>query len=93
MHKLSPTRVAYDFIRALEAKQFRQVMNKILSLLVDAKPADSIVLQGYEDLLRVDIGEFRIIYRFDNQDTITVLLVGKRNDDEVYKKLDRKKHS
>lgn len=89
MHKLNPTKDALNFIRALEPKQFKQVMNKVLSLLIDAKPADSSFLQGYEDLLRVDIGEYRIVYRFDNQDTVSILIVGKRNDD-VYKRLDRK---
>lgn len=90
MHKLNPTKDALNFIRALEPKQFKQVMNKVLSLLIDAKPADSSFLQGYEDLLRVDIGEYRIVYRFDNQDTVSILIVGKRNDDDVYKRLDRK---
>ncbi|AAY61453.1 putative cytotoxic translational repressor of toxin-antitoxin (TA) system RelE [Rickettsia felis str. Pedreira] len=32
------------------------------------------------------IGEYRIIYRF-NETTIYVILVGKRNDSEVYKLL------
>lgn len=90
VHKLNPTKDALNFIRALEPKQFKQVMNKVLSLLIDAKPADSSFLQGYEDLLRVDIGEYRIVYRFDNQDTVSILIVGKRNDDDVYKRLDRK---
>jgi mRNA interferase RelE/StbE len=39
---------------------------------------------------RVDSGEYRIVYRFDtNLDLVEVILVGKRNDDEVYKQLKR----
>jgi mRNA interferase RelE/StbE len=30
------------------------------------------------------VGEYRVIYRISG-DTVEVLLVGKRNDDEVYK--------
>ncbi len=37
-----------------------------------------------------DEGEYRIVYRFDvDADLVEVILVGKRNDDEVYKQLKR----
>jgi mRNA interferase RelE/StbE len=84
------TKEAHDFIRALEAKQFKQVMGKILSLLSEPTPADSSALKGYESLFRTDIGEHRIVYQFDEK-SVSVLVVDKRNDDEVYKKLARKK--
>lgn len=90
MHSLSLTKEAHDFIRALEAKQFKQVMGKILSLLSEPAPPDSSVLKGYENLYRTDMGEHRIVYRFDDK-VVSVLVVDKRNDDEVYKKLARKK--
>ena len=90
MHDLRLTKEAYDFIRHLEAKPFKQVMAKILGLTADPTPADSSALKGYDDLFRADIGEHRIVYRF-NSTTISVLVVDKRNDDEVYKKLARKK--
>ena len=32
---------------------------------------------------RVDQGEYRIVYFFD-EDTVTIVVVGKRNDDDVY---------
>jgi len=90
VHSLSLTKEAYDFIRCLDAKQFKQVLGKILSLLSEPVPADSSSLKGYENLYRVDIGEHRIVYRFDDK-SVSVLVVDKRNDDEVYKKLARKK--
>lgn len=90
MHSLTLTNEAHDFIRGLEAKQFKQVMGKILSLLSVPQPADSSALKGYENLYRVDMGEHRIVYRFDEK-SVSVLVVDKRNDDEVYKKLARKK--
>ncbi len=90
MHSLALTKEAHDFVRALEAKQFKQVMGKILALLFEPAPADSSALKGYENLYRVDMGEHRIVYRFDAK-SVSVLIVDKRNDDEVYKKLARKK--
>jgi mRNA interferase RelE/StbE len=47
-------------------------------------------LKGYPGYYRVDSGEYRIVYRFHvNEDLVEVILVGKRNDDDVYKKLER----
>lgn len=38
----------------------------------------------------VDCGEYRIVYRFKpEEDLVEIILVGKRNDDEVYKQLAR----
>ena len=48
-----------------------------LSLLLEPAPADSSTLKGYDDLLRVDQGEYRIVYRFDEK-SVSVLVVGKR---------------
>lgn len=47
---------------------------------------DAKKLIGYENYTRIDIGEHRIIYRYETKkDLVTVVLVGKRNDDEVYR--------
>jgi mRNA interferase RelE/StbE len=45
-------------------------------------------MRGYH-YWRVDIGEYRIIYEVEGN-TLCIILIGKRNDDEVYKKLRRK---
>ena len=56
--------------------------------MADATPTDHRQLIGYP-YQRVDSGEYRIAYRFDAEN-IYVILIGKRNDDEVYRKLKRK---
>jgi mRNA interferase RelE/StbE len=78
------------FILNLPKKHALQIKLKIKQLLENPTPHDSKQLIGYEDLYRADIGEYRIIYEFDLQ-ALFVLLVGKRNDGEVYKKLKRLK--
>jgi mRNA interferase RelE/StbE len=87
MRKLLLTHRAHDFLNELSAKSFRQVGRAVLSLLKDPRPQDSKLLTGFP-YYRIDIGEYRIVYRFD-EETLSVLLIGKRNDGEVYKELKR----
>ena len=86
--KLSMTGDADRFLERLDAKQYRQVVRRIFALAADATPPDSAWLEGSK-LRRVDQGEYRIVYSFDT-DTVFIIIVGKRNDDEVYAKLRRK---
>ena len=88
MRKLDMDRDAAKYLQGLDAKQYKQVASKMLSLMVNATPADYSQLKGYP-YYRVDSGEYRIIYRFDAE-TIYIALIGKRNGDEVYEKLKRK---
>lgn len=74
-----------QFILAPKAKQYRQIFNKILALMEDPEPPDSFPLIGYP-YRRADVGEYRIIYRVE-EDCSKVALAGKRNDDEIYRQL------
>ena len=38
------------------------------------------------DYLRIDIGEYRVVYRVEG-DTVKIALVGKRNDSDAYRQL------
>ena len=88
MRKLDLTRDALGFLKTLPAKQFRQVVTKTFELMANPEPQDSKALVGYE-YRRADIGEYRIVYRFD-RDFVYVALIGKRNDSDIYKRLSRK---
>ncbi len=85
MHKIDITKSAGKFIKKLPPKQYRQVVGTILTLRENPTPHDSEQLTGYPEYQRVDIGEYRIIYRFDKE-VVYIAVVGKRNDDEVYKR-------
>ena len=50
---------------------------------IKAAPHDSKQLIGSPLYRRVDIGEYRIIYRVE-KDTVKIAVVGKRNDDLKY---------
>mgnify|MGYP003547500942 FL=1 len=65
-------------------------LKKSLSLNLDPFPADSKKLRGYYKYYRVDSGEYRIVYTYNSTaDLSEIILVGKRNDDEIYQKLER----
>lgn len=77
---------AKKFIDTLPPKHKRQIKDSILSLLNEPFPHDSKKLIGYENYVRVDSGEYRIIYKYESdQKLITIVLVGKRNDDNIYR--------
>jgi mRNA interferase RelE/StbE len=81
-----------DFLKALNslpAKHFKQVVTKALALTSEPFPSDSKALHGHEGLFRIDSGEYRIVYAV-MEDAVQIILVGKRNDDEVYRQLSRK---
>jgi mRNA interferase RelE/StbE len=90
MAKLDGLEAVLKFIDGLQPKIAAQISKKVLALNVDPLPADSKALKGYDRYYRVDSGEYRIIYRFEpDEDLVRVILVGKRNDDEIYKQLRR----
>ena len=76
------------FVDRLPPKHRQQVKRKILQLRDDPMPPDSKLLKGEGAFRRTDVGEYRIIYRVEG-DTLFVFLVGKRNDAEVYRQLQR----
>lgn len=88
---LSMTKQAQKALADLDAKQYRQVGSAIFGLLSNAAPHDSRPLKGAQHgECRVDAGEYRIIYSV-TADRIEVLVIGKRNDDDVYKIWERMK--
>lgn len=69
-------------------KQYRQVMSAMIELLREPFPHYARPLAG-TSFFRIEVGEYRVIYKADDN-TVAVLGVGKRNDSEVYKLLERK---
>jgi mRNA interferase RelE/StbE len=85
MLKLDLSHKARRFLDTLDAKQFRQILKKILALSQDPLPPDSETLSG-SGFHRADIGEYRIIYSF-TKEVLTVDDVGNRNDGRIYRHL------
>lgn len=89
MRKLNLSKQSVKFLDKLIPKHFFQIDNKLEKLKENPLPEDSVKLKGgVEKNFRVDVGEYRIIYRWD-ETILYIELIGKRNDGEVYKKFDR----
>ena len=78
---------ADKFSNRLPPKQEGQIGRKLAELLVAPFPHDSKKLRN-SGWYRVDVGEYRIIYRVE-ESLLKIYVIGKRNDDDVYKKLER----
>lgn len=78
------------YIAGLDAKQTGQISKAIVGLGSAPVPRDSEDLTGYAPLRRKDVGEYRVVYWYDEEtDTVRIPLIGKRNGDEVYDDLKR----
>ena len=88
MLNLQLSKKAQKFLSSLPPKQQKQLAIKIMEIRQKGHGADSTLLKG-SLWHRVDFGEYRIIYTIEKKKVLVVPLVGKRNDDDVYKKLRR----
>jgi len=79
---------AMRFLKKRDGKQFLQIFQAITTLCNDPRPTDSISM-GNSKHFRKDVGEFRIIYKFDNK-TMYITVIGNRNDSAAYQQFDRK---
>lgn len=78
---------AQKFIHRRSEKHARQIIERI-DLLATAPFAPDVKRVKVFPFHRADVGEYRILYRVETG-MLHVYLVGKRNDDEVYKQLKR----
>jgi len=89
MYNLRVQKRALAEMRRLTPKIYRQIAFRIFALQFDPRPHDS---KKVANGLRVDSGEYRIYYEIlEDENVVSVELVGKRGDDEVYRRLTRLK--
>ena len=89
MLKIKISKDAAKFIKKLPAKNQQQIALKIQEIRRDSGSHDSKQLQG-APYLRAEMGEYRIIYEIEGGVLLLIVLVGKRNDGDVYRKMSRK---
>jgi mRNA interferase RelE/StbE len=79
------SRPAEKFLRALTDKKLYQRLREALDALEEnPRPVNSVKLQGEEELYRVRVGDYRIVYQIqDKQLIVLVVQIGHRR--EVYR--------
>ena len=83
-----------EFIRKLKKsnpKSAGVVVRKIYNLAENPNPPDAIKMNGAKnEFWRVAAGAHRIVYSVQ-ENMLTVEFIGKRNDDEIYRRFNRRK--
>jgi mRNA interferase RelE/StbE len=89
MLKINVNKAVTRFVDRLPPKHRRQVKRKMLELAAHPTPPDAKPLKGEAAAFwRADTSEYRIIYDVQGE-TLQIVLVGNRNDAEVYRRLRR----
>jgi len=88
MRSIRFSKDSLKFAKGLETKQARQVYERAIALTQDPRPQAATELRGYKGCLRLRVGNFRIVYRTPPE-SIEILIIDNRGDDEVYRHLDR----
>lgn len=88
MLKIEFSKQAAKDIQKFPAKIQRQIALKIHDLRSNPNQSDVANLKGHAPYKRCSCCEYRIIF-YIKEDVIYLDFIGKRNDDEIYKKLKR----
>lgn len=86
MLRLDFSRSAAKFLQKMPAKHGKQVAERITALRQTPNALPTEDLKGYAPFRRLKSGEYRIVYVIEGE-TLFVTLIGKRNDDDIYKQL------
>jgi mRNA interferase RelE/StbE len=73
-------------IRSLAPQIQRRVLSRITALGADPRPTGTIKLAGPQDLYRIRVGEYRVIYTIED-DVLLVLVVSVGHRREIYRDL------
>ena len=88
MRRIDLSKQALEFLQRAPVKPAKQIAAKLKLLGEDPSALPSEGLKGYAPLRRLKSGEFRIVFAVE-PGIVRIVLIGKRNDDEIYKELAR----
>ena len=84
-HRIEFAPVAARQFGSLPVKIQRRVSTKIEALATDPRPAGCRKLKGAENIYRVRVGDYRVLYQI-RDDVLLVLVVSVRKRGRVYKR-------
>ena len=71
-------------IKQLPQSTRKRVQDKLLALKMEARPPGALKLKGYENQYRLRVGDYRIRYEINNENSVVKILQCKHRR-EVYK--------
>ncbi len=78
-YEIEVSRTAEKQIGRLERADQRRIVRAIVALAREPRPRGSRKLQGYDDVFRIRVGTYRVIYSIEDRRLIIVILkVGHR---------------
>lgn len=78
---LNPVR---KFVNALPESIRKRIIRKVVSLETNPRPHDAIKLEGSNDYYRIRVGDYRIIYRIQD-DRLIILIIKVAHRRESYR--------
>ena len=89
MLRVNFTKEALQTLQSFPPKHAKQIAGKIQQLALDPTSLPIKELKGSDGFFRAKSGEYRIVFSVDQLE-LKIWLIGKRNDDDVYKRFSRK---
>jgi len=86
MHRIEVSPAAARQLKKIDRRILPQIVEKIDSLADEPRPRGCEKLSGHDDLYRVRVGDYRIVYGVEDRLVLVVILkVGNRAD--VYQRI------
>ena len=79
---------AGEFLEKIPANHAKQIAGRINAFRADQTTVPSEDLKGFAPFRRLTSGEYRVVF-FIEDETLHIPIIGKRNDDDIYKQVSR----
>ena len=87
-YRIEVSATAEKQIRKLGKKDQIAVLRGIRQLSTEPRPPNSRKMSGYDDVYRIRVGQYRVLYSVENKKLVIIILkVGRRRD--VYRQFTR----
>jgi mRNA interferase RelE/StbE len=88
MLKIDFSKQAEKFLRKSPTKHSKQIVKRIIDFANSPDITKAKELKGFKPFMRLKSGEYRIIFYLE-EDILKIQIIGKRNDDDIYKRIKR----
>ncbi len=73
-YRIEISRTAEKQLKKLKRVDQRRVVNAIVALAADPRPPGSRKLAGYDDVFRIRVGRYRVLYSVSGKKLVIIIL-------------------